>query len=811
VPFLISYLISGYEGKKMRRVTLTSILVLVLCGVVFGYQQEISWIHGENPPFPPSRYPGEPTTTDLIHFTVPTDVFVNQWSAEQALGGIPTLSINTVERTIELWIQEPAPNIPVPIDPDPVCGLEGHFGPLEEGRWLFHVHFQGTIWLDNFDVVPTDLYPSISGYVRTENGSGISDVRLTFSNGGGSTTTDNNGYYAKRVREGWSGASTPSKSDYTFDPLYRSYFNVTSSISDQDYVSFGALPPRKGRVKFIGTAVKADEQDGELVGHSRYYVPVTIDEVLEDADNLLYDVVNVTVCYDEPLDIQPDSYGKVNVYGYYWKDDGPLQYRGRVDASHNPYYIIRLGDVSGNGEVSYDDASLATWYAEGLLYLAPEQIWAADVDGNGEVNTNDEDLISQYAAGLLVRFPADDGTLDYFTEQFSSGTDTFDLSNKSIMFRPTKYGTFYSAHLKEITQLPTDPAGGTDLAMDDDNYQLVNLSNKATVSIFGNSFSSFYVGSNGYITFIEGDTDYSESLFEHFDTMRISCLFNDLNLSEDGLVSWKQLANRVVVTWENVRKYGESDSNTFQVEMYFDGRIRLSWLGISVENAIVGLSEGLGMPEDFQETDLSDAYPPLPLLHDFFTEQFSSSTDTFDLSNSTIIFKPTIDGTSYIAYLQKITQLPTDPVGGIELGLGDDNYELVKLSNQATVSIFGSSFSSFYAGSNGYITFTEGDNDLSETLSDHFDTRRISGLFDDLNPSGGGTVSWKQLVDRVVVTWENVPEYGSNNSNTFQIEMYFDGRITLSWLGIGAENGIVGLSDGLGVPEDFEETDFSEI
>jgi hypothetical protein len=785
----------------MRRVTLTSVLVLVLCGVLSGYEQDISWIQGENPPFP-SRSPGEPTTADLINFTVPTEVFQNLWIAEQTLGGIPTLSIDLVDRTVELWVQEPAPDIPLPLISDPVCGLRGYFGPLEEGRWRFNVHFQGTIWFDSFDVVSAAPFPSISGYVRTV---------LTFSNGGGSATTNSAGYYTKSVREGWSGVAMPRKSDYTIDPGYRSYFNVTSSISGQDYVGYRTPPLRKGQIKFIGTAVKADEQDGELVGHSRYYVPVTIDEVLEDADNLLDDIVNITVCYDEPLDIQPDSYGKVNVYGYYWKDDGPIQYSGRVDASHNPYYIIRLGDVSGNGTVSYDDASLAAQYGEGDLDLEPEQIWAAEVDGNGQVNDYDEDLILQYAAGLIERFPADDEALDYFTEQFSSGTDTFDLSKKSIMFTPTKDGTFYSAHLKEITQLPTDPAGGTDLGMDDDNYEFVMLSNKATVSIFGSSFSSFYVGSNGYITFTEGDNDYSETLSDHFDTIRISGLFNDLNPSGDGLVSWKQLADRVVVTWENVHKYGESNSNTFQIEMYFDGKIQLSWLEIAVENAIVGLSDGLGLPQDFQETDLSDAYPLLSPLPEFFTEQFSSGTDTFDLSNSTIIFKPTIDGTSYIAYLQTITQLPTDPVGGIDLALGDDNYEFVKLSNQAAVSIFGSSFSSFYAGSNGYITFTEGDNDYSETLSDHFDTMRISGLFNDLNPSGDGLVSWKQLADRMVVTWEKVLEYGSNNSNTFQIEMFFDGRIQLSWLGIGAENGIVGLSDGLGVPEDFEETDFSEI
>ena len=791
----------------MKRAMLASVSFLLFCGIVSGYNQDISWIHGENPPdF--SRWPAEPTTTDLIHFTLPTDIFINQWVANRTLGGTPTLSIDPVERTIELWFQGP-PSEGVIIDPDPVSGLEGFYGPLEEGTWLFYAHFPGTIWFDVFDVVVAT--PLISGRVWAADSLGIGDVVLTFSNGGGSTTTDSSGYYTKMVPNNWSGMATPGKSGYIFSPPNRSYVNVISDISNQDYVGFRVLPPRKGRVKFIGTAFKADEEDGERVGRGRYCVPITIDEVLDDPDNLLDDVADVEVCYDEPLDIRPDSYGKVNVYGYYWKDDGPPQYLGRVDASHNPYYIIRLGDVSGNGEVSYDDASLAAKYAAGLLNLAPEQIWAADVDGNGEVNTNDEDLISQYAAGLIDRFPADNGQVDYFTEQFSSGTDTFDLSNTSIIFTPTTDGTSYSAYLQEITQLPTDPAGGTELAMGDDSYEFVKLSNQATVSIFGSSFSSFYVGSNGYITFTEGDNDYSESLSDHFDTRRISALFDDLNPSGGGLVSWKQLVDRVVVTWENVPEYGSNNSNTFQVEMYFDGRIQLSWLGIAVEDGISGLSEGLGVPPDFQETDISKKYPSLPPpMLGYFAEQFSSGTDTFDLSNTLITFKPTADGTSYSAYLQKITQLPTDPVGGIELALGDDSYEFVKLSNKATVSIFGSSFSSFYVGSNGYITFTEGDNDYSESLSDHFDTRRISGLFDDLNPSRGGQVNWKQLGDRVVVTWNKVPEYGESSSNTFQIEMYFDGRIQLSWLAIAVEDGIVGLSDGLGVPEEFEETDFSE-
>jgi len=627
----------------MRRAILASVSVLVLCGIASGYDYNISWIHGENPPdF--VRVPYAPTTTDLIHFSVPTDIFINQWVANQTLGGTPTLSIDPVERTIELWFQGPPPG-GVVIDPDPVCGLEGYYGPLEEGTWLFYCHFPGTIWLDGFDVIPPT--PIISGRVLGAGGMGINGVSLTFSNGGGSTTTDGSGYYTKMVPDNWSGMATPSKSGYIFSPPNRSYVNVTSDISDQDYVGFRAPLP------------------------------------------------------------------------------------------------------------------------------AP----------------------------------------DYFTEQFSSDEDAFDLLNKSIMFTPTTDGTLYSAYLQEITELPTDPVGGTELALGDDSYEFVKLSNQATVFIFGSSFSSFYVGSNGYITFTEGDNDYSESLSDHFDTMRISGLFGDLNPSGGGMVSWKQLADRVVVTWENVPEYVSGNSNTFQIEMYFDGRIQLSWLAIEAESGIVGLSDGLGMPPDFQETDISEKYPLLTPMLGYFTEQFSSGTDTFDLSNRSIMFKPTIDSTSYSysAYQQKITELPTDPAGGIDLALGDDSYEFVNLSDQATVFIFGSSFSSFYVGSNGYITFTEGDNDYSETLSDHFDTMRISGLFGDLNPSGGGMVSWKQLADRVVVTWENVPEYGSSNSNTFQIEMYFDGRIQLSWLAIEAENGIVGLSDGLGVPEEFQETDFSEM
>jgi hypothetical protein len=74
---------------------------------------------------------------------------------------------------------------------------------------------------------------AISGYVRTSGGSGISGVVM---NGlPGNPPTDGNGYYSAEVNHSWSGNVTPQLSGYTFSPPDRSYANVTSDQTDQNY------------------------------------------------------------------------------------------------------------------------------------------------------------------------------------------------------------------------------------------------------------------------------------------------------------------------------------------------------------------------------------------------------------------------------------------------------------------------------------------------------------------------------------------------------------------------------------------------
>jgi hypothetical protein len=74
-----------------------------------------------------------------------------------------------------------------------------------------------------------------------------------------------------------------------------------------------------------------------------------------------------------------------------------------------------------------------------------------------------------------------------------------------------------------------------------------------------------------------------------------------------------------------------------------------------------------------------------------------------------------------------------------------------------------------------------------------------------------------QLADRFAATYSDVPVYVTGgvytpqNSHTFQVELFFDGTVRITWQGLYTNSGIVGLSPGAGVPADYEPDDFSTL
>ncbi|HEY1083629.1 MAG TPA: M6 family metalloprotease domain-containing protein, partial [Prosthecobacter sp.] len=114
---------------------------------------------------------------------------------------------------------------------------------------------------------------------------------------------------------------------------------------------------------------------------------------------------------------------------------------------------------------------------------------------------------------------------------------------------------------------------------------------------------------------------------------------------------------------------------------------------------------------------------------DYFTELFAAGTH--DLDNQSFLFTPQA-GPTYAATRHTVTGFPTPVTGGTALSLTDNSFAQVTLTGGKQVSFYGQNYSSFFVGSNGYITFTSGSNEAAESLGTHFSLRRISGFFDDL-------------------------------------------------------------------------------
>jgi hypothetical protein len=113
---------------------------------------------------------------------------------------------------------------------------------------------------------------------------------------------------------------------------------------------------------------------------------------------------------------------------------------------------------------------------------------------------------------------------------------------------------------------------------------------------------------------------------------------------------------------------------------------------------------------------------------------------------------------------------------GTQLVLGDDTGQVVPLG--FNFDFFGSTKTTVGVCSNGYLTFgatlTDFTNDpIPSTLTPN---DMIDPLWDDFNPSAGGSVQYQTLGSspnrRFIAQWTNVPQFANTDSNTFQAALY---------------------------------------
>ena len=288
-------------------------------------------------------------------------------------------------------------------------------------------------------------------------------------------------------------------------------------------------------------------------------------------------------------DIAPSGVGAVAVTGgirVSWTDNSPDETGFVIQRSIDNATWGQIGTASANA-TTYTDTSAAT----GIIYYY--RVQAARAAGN-----------TSWSASASAAMGS-----DYFTQSFLSGESTWDLNNKRITFSPV--GNSYVGSCEVATSFATSTTGATALSLGDDSFVNVALTGGKTVPFFGTAYSSFYVGSNGFITFTSGDSTWAPTVWGHFNSKRIDALWKDLlGTTNGGAISYIQTADRVAVTFSTVKTFNTQASSSFQIELFFNGVIRITWLSADGFGAIVGLSNAGGQPSAYLSpgTDLS-GYP----------------------------------------------------------------------------------------------------------------------------------------------------------------------------------------------------------
>lgn len=184
-----------------------------------------------------------------------------------------------------------------------------------------------------------------------------------------------------------------------------------------------------------------------------------------------------------------------------------------------------------------------------------------------------------------------------------------------------------------------------------------------------------------------------------------------------------------------------------------------------------------------------------------------SPANPFDLAvPSGLRFDP---GATTNSFTVTATTPPIDPSFGPNLGLSDDDAEPVEAADSGTFNggagfpYLGNSYTTnqIFVGSDGHITFgaPEASSAPRDAARHIGGPPRISPFFNDLDPSAAGSVHARVLSDRIVLTWNGLPEFGTDpatNSNTFQAVLWASGLIDVAYADLDAQFAVVGVAEG---------------
>lgn len=125
---------------------------------------------------------------------------------------------------------------------------------------------------------PVKPKPIISGYVLEQNNTPVDGVLISPDPNGDSVLTDHNGRYEVSVPYGWSGTVIPTKAEYDFKPLKRTYSNVIANqwhrnykdisvydLDDDGSIGWGDIAVMREHWLDTGSGIEGDVNNDEIV------------------------------------------------------------------------------------------------------------------------------------------------------------------------------------------------------------------------------------------------------------------------------------------------------------------------------------------------------------------------------------------------------------------------------------------------------------------------------------------------------------------------------------------------------------------
>lgn len=289
--------------------------------------------------------------------------------------------------------------------------------------------------------------------------------------------------------------------------------------------------------------------------------------------------------------------------------------------------------------------------------------------------------------GTLIVLELNDGAL---------GTaNLFNLTGRTLRFLPE--GPKYRV---ENVPLEWDPEFGLELAGAE-----VNLQN-FVFPFSGKSWNSLLVGATGSIRFSGSEQKTAPDPYGHRDGGIILGRFDPLADVADKLGEQapaiavflkprlsghryvKQLADRVVITWDLTEPFGGlldfgwyPTVNRFQATLHRDGTVEMSYKMLAAKDAIVGIypeSSSSAKPQAIRFTSLSRSDGPFAAVYESF--HYLRPPNPQDLSCTVI--QALGDKFDFLAYYSDFrmdsqeASPPSDgPVGGHATGIGDTQHE----------------------------------------------------------------------------------------------------------------------------------------